>query len=252
MGRVDEVRKHYNSSDFFDTAANILFYVLALSAILLATVQQKEIKEIASTLFIVMVVLYFIVRYIPTLFFLPNAEKIRRKQLLSNSFSLPLVHETTQDYYNNPFPPSVVRLGANTLESSLFSQRILSKMLIFERTKVTTFFILWAGALAYKSISQEVIIIISQSIFSTEVIVRWINMELLRLKCREVYNDLYNFFLTKQDKSLQAPALVLDIFSSYECAKAAASIILTTKIFEKINPEVIIEWENIKKQLNII
>src|SRR6266545_93908 len=121
MARVDEITKYYKASETLDSIANVLFYIVALSAITIPLLDQEHIKSYLAAFFILIVVMYFIVRYSSVLFFLPNAEKMRRKQLISNSFAIPLTHEKTEEYYNNPYSPSVKRLGANVLENSLFS-----------------------------------------------------------------------------------------------------------------------------------
>jgi hypothetical protein len=76
-------------------------------------------------------------------------------------------------------------------------------------------------------------------------------MEMLRFRYSEVYEALYKIFLTRQHEATEAMPLILDEFSSYECAKAAASTRLSSKTFFKINPEVTIEWEKIKNKLGI-
>lgn len=251
MGRVDEISKYYNASDKLDSIANVLFYIVAFSAITIPLLGQEHIKSYLSVFFIVIVVVYFIVRYSAMLIFLPNAEKMRRKQLISNSFAIPLTHEKTEEYYNNPYSPSVKKLGANVLENSLFSQRVLQVMLPYERVKIIVYIGLWVAALASRNICQDVILVISQSIFSAEVLARWVSMEILRNRYCEVYNDLYKVFLLKQHEGSESVPLFLDAMSNYECAKAAAGIKLSSKIFNKLNPSVTKEWEEIKVKLGI-
>ncbi len=251
MARLDDIGKYYKASETLDAIANVLFYVVAISAITVPLLGQEPVKSYLATFFIVIAVAYFIVRYSAVLFYLPNAEKMRRKQLLSDSFSVPLTHEKTEEYYNNPYSPSVKRLGANILENSLFSQRILQVMLPRERVKITIYIALWIAALASRSVSHDVVMVISQSVFSAEVLARWVSMEVLRSRYFEVYNDLYKVFLVKRHESPESVPLILDAFSNYECAKAAAGINLSTKIFDKINPIVTKEWEEIKVNLGI-
>jgi len=251
MPRIDEISKYYTKSELLDKIVNVLFYILAVLAIVLPFIKQEDIGNICSVIFVVLTVAYFILRYVSTLFFMPFADKMRRKQLLSNSFAISLIHESTEEYYNNPYAPSLKRLGANILENSLFSQRVLEKMLLRERVKVGLYFLLWVAALASRKISQDVVMVISQSVFSVEVLARWINIEILRFRCSEIYNELYKLFLTKAHKSTEAIPIILDGFSSYECSKAAGNVKLPSKIFLKINPEVSIEWEKVKNTLEI-
>jgi len=43
----------------------------------------------------------------------------------------------------------------------------------------------------------------------------------------------------------------LDAFVEYESAKSAAGLLLPTKIFDEINPELTKRWEQIKKELKM-
>lgn len=251
MSRIDEIDKYYKSPEKLDNIAGFLFYTVGIMAITLPLIEDEKINSVSSTIFVVLVVLYFIVRYTNNIFFLPEAEKMRRKQLISDSFSIPLVHEITKEYYNNNISPSVIRLGANLLENSLFSIRILAKMLLFERCKVGLYFVLWVAVLASQQVNPDVIIVISQSVFSAEVIARWISMETLRVRYVKVYDDLYNMYLTKSYLTADVNPLLLDNLTNYECAKAAAGIKLSTTIFNRINDEISKEWETIKLKLKI-
>jgi hypothetical protein len=53
---------------------------------------------------------------------------------------------------------------------------------------------------------------------------------------------------TDNDKVLP---IILDSFVKYEAAKAYSGVKQSTKIFKKINPEISLEWEQIKTNLNI-
>jgi len=252
MSRVDEVEKYYSTAKRIDKIANRVFYAVATSAIAIPLLKIGSVKAAVSVAFIVLVITYFILRYSTTLFFLPKSERMRRKQLLSDSLGLPLIAETTQEYYNNPYTPSVKRFGANILENSFFTQHVLEKMLVGERIRVGLFFILWVIAVTSNRICEDVIIVFSQSIFSAEIIARWVAMEVYRLRCAEVYNDLFKFFANKLHNGMGSFPCVVDSFSDYECAKASASIITSTKLFDKLNPQLSLEWERIKEKLGII
>ena len=47
----------------------------------------------------------------------------------------------------------------------------------------------------------------------------------------------------------QEQALVLKYVMDYECLKTYCHTLLPSKIFEKINDDVSIEWDNIKKDI---
>lgn len=252
MPRIDEVEKYYSTAKKLDKISNNLFYAVAAAAIAIPLIKITVIKEVVAITFIVLVVAYFILRYSGTLFFLPRSERMRRKQLLTDSLGLQLVAETTVKYYNNPFEPSVKRLAANILENSFFTQHVLERMLVGERIRVFLYFLLWIVAAASNRICEDVIVVFSQSLFSAEIIARWITMEIYRLRCSEVYSDMFKYFSTGLHAGTEALPCVVDGFSDYECAKASANIVTSSKIFYKINPALTVDWEKIKVKLGIV
>ena len=66
-------------------------------------------------------------------------------------------------------------------------------------------------------------------------------------KCRAIYlSNNEKQKLTKLNLSK-----ILDVTIEYEALKARTGVMLSTKIFNKINPRVSEEWEEIKKELKL-
>ncbi|MBD1892919.1 hypothetical protein [Coleofasciculus sp. FACHB-SPT9] len=78
------------------------------------------------------------------------------------------------------------------------------------------------------------------------------SLEILRFSCEQVYEELYSHFLHKlgQD-SFPSAANVLDAFVNYEAAKSSAGILLSTNDFNKLNPFLSKQWEEICNKLDI-
>jgi hypothetical protein len=183
---------------------------------------------------------------------IPLAEEKRRKQLLSDAFNVPLTSEQTRQYYNNELTPSIARLGASILENAFFAKTVCSKMANQQRFKILIYILIWIVAISYRSTDLGLILILTQILFSGEIIVRWIKIEVLRYRNNSIYDGLYTLFLHNVSPD-QNPGIadILYWFASYESAKAAASVQQSSKIFFQLNPKLSKEWTEIRKQLQI-
>lgn len=251
--RIDEVEKYYKPIKKLDELNNILFWVSVILS--LAVFYENRITllgwhEWSSVLFIVVVAVHLLLSLFLEFYLMPQADGKRRKQLLSNSFNIPLVPEKTQGYYNNPLAPSIARLGANLLENLLFTKSISSRMASKERIKVLIYFVIWIFALSWRSTELGLAVIITQTLFSSEILALWIRIELLRHQSEILYNELYNSFLHKINfENPDGVAAAIDSLVAYETAKAMTRVRLSSSIFNELNPTLSVEWNKIRKLL---
>lgn len=253
--RIDGIDKYYIS---VETLEKILFPLLLITIFLSFTpLLSKEIqtffdKKILTIIFVISTVLYFVISQYLRFVAIPQAERMRRKQLLSNAYNTPLIHERTHLYYNNDYTPSTQRLGANILENALFSKTITQKMLKKTRSLSFAFMLAWIGMVIYKNSDFDFVMSITQLVFSGSIVINWINLEILNHRFSQVYTQLYNHFLHDiGDQSVNGTAAILDAFTEYESAKASAGVKLNSKIFFEQNPVVTQEWEEIKQTLHM-
>jgi len=253
--RIDELERYYRPIELCETWTTRLFWVSAVLSVLVLYSQWipwKDLRDIPTVLFCVSVTLHLLLSLYNRFHLVPAAEAKRRKQLLSDSFDVPLTPEQTQAYYNNPLAPSVKRLGANVLENSFFAKSVCGKMAVRERAKVLIYFTAWLLAVFWRNTPLGLVMVVTQTIFSGEIIARLISLEVLRHRNEELYDELYHEFLHKID--FQSPvgmACILDAFASYEAVKAAAGIKQSSKIFKKLNPTLTSEWDTIRDRLGI-
>jgi len=249
--RIDEVEKYYKPIKKLDELNNILFWVSVILS--LAVFYENRITllgwhEWSSVLFIVVVAVHLLLSLFLEFYLMPQADGKRRKQLLSNSFNIPLVPEKTQGYYNNPLAPSIARLGANLLENLLFTKSISSRMASKERIKVLIYFVIWIFALSWRSTELGLAVIITQTLFSSEILALWIRIELLRHQSEILYNELYNSFLHKINfENPDGVAAAIDSLVAYETAKAMTRVRLSSSIFNELNPTLSVEWNKFEK-----
>lgn len=253
--RIDEVSEHYAPIAQMGRATHAMFWIIAaLSLFMLYAVTFLEPANhaVLRSIFLVLVIVYFSLSQVSRLYLVPKAERLRRKQLLSDAFGTRLTHDRTSLYYNNNYSPSVERLGASTMENALFSKEIANKMLVRKRWVIGFYIVVWLFAFALRHNNLALITWITQLVFSGEIIAGWLKLECLRIRHEQTYEQLHAHFLhgigSDQPRAI---ANVLDAFVAYESTKAAAGIMLSSKIFKDINPELTRRWDQIKQDLKM-
>jgi hypothetical protein len=204
-----------------------------------------------QAIFLASVLVYFLLSQTSSLFFLPRAEQMRRKQMLANAFATPISIEKTVLYYNNTYAPSVERLGANTMENALFSQAIANKMLSGRRIRTICYMLIWFVIFAIRHENLEVLTWITQFTFSAEILNGWLRIEILRFRCQAVFEDLQSYFITQKQNPTLDVAIVLNSFVAYESAKSNAGVLLSSRDFNQLNPSLSQKWEEIRQRLGM-
>lgn len=253
--RVDEVSEHYDSAKMAEQAGKCLFWLVGGLSLYMpySSTLGESARNLMQAVFIVAAAVHFMLSQLSRFYLVPKAERIRRQQMLSNAFGASLTHEKTALYYNNEYTPSIKRLGANTMENSLFSKEIAGKMLIKSRFITSGYIICWLFAFALRHNNLELLTWITQIVFSSEIVVQWLNLEVLRFRHERTYEQLHTHFLYEiGEESPRAVATILDAFVSYETAKSSAGLLLSTKVFNKLNPSLTVKWEQIRKDLKMI
>jgi hypothetical protein len=254
-GRIDELEKYYKPIETIDEWNNRIFWISAILSIVVffkTQIPWSVLQDLPETLFIATAIIHLVLSVYVRFYLFPVAEHKRRRQLLSDSFAVPLITETTQKYYNNDITPSVARLGANVLENTLFAKNLTDKMAVKERLKVFSYFLVWILALVWRSTNLGLLVIVTQTLFSSEIIENWIRLELLYRETENIYNELYNKFLHKTNlSSSDGIASVLDAFATYESIKSMTGVRQLRSIFVTVNPELSKEWDKIREKLEI-
>ncbi len=253
--RVDEVAKYYKPTRALATIRTSLFWSSATLSLMIpyaGSLLGSTLQSVLQAVFLVLVVVYFVLSQVIRFGFVPRAERMRRMQLLSDSFGAPLSHDRTSLYYNNQYSPSMQRLGANTMENAFFSKEIAAKMLARKRLLTGGYLIAWLVAFALRHDNLALLTWITQLVFSGEILTEWLKLEILRIHHERTFEQLHSHFLQEiGTDSPRAIAEVLDAFVAYEATKSTAGILLSTKLFQQLNPILTTQWEQIKRDLKM-
>lgn len=254
--RFDSLDRHYKNIEKLNMTTSTLFWVnAALSIAVFFVDDYLTTKNMLLFVFTITTLAYFVIDNYLSIFKIPKVEDKRRVHLLTNSFNVPLDNERTNKYYNNELEPSLLKLGANIFEDSLFAQRVTQEMAKRERIKVILFVLVFVVALMFRTTEMELISILAQTLFASTLIPAYLRLEVLHFKNKAIFDSLHDIFLLHSqrtsDDNERLSAKLLDCFVKYESAKAYSGVKQDSKIFHKINRQVTLEWEEIKRNLNI-
>ena len=255
--RRDDIDKYYKLPKYLDKIRNIIFWsYIVLTFVLLYSdkLLGNLLSDILRAIFLVLIVSYFVISQLLNLNLFPKAAAKRRDYLFSNSFGTLTIDESPS-YFDNEFTPSIERLGANTLENVFFTQKIASIMLKRRVPIVIIYVVIWFTFAIIRQSSLELIVIITQVVFSGEIVASLLKLNLLRASCEQVYQNLFKHFdylrRNPERNSNESNATILSALVEYEVAKSYASTSLSTKEFEKINKHLSKEWKKIKNKLQL-
>lgn len=251
--RIDGLEPYYKPVGELDDWISRTFWLSAVLSVVVLFEDQipwTALRGAPELLFLLAVLTQLIFSLYLRFYIFPKAELKRRRQLVSDSLGVALIPEKTQMYYNNELAPSMARLGANVLENSFFAKAISNRMVNRERVITFSYFLIWILAVSWRRTDLGLVVIITQTLFSSEVIEKWLRLEFLCQKNENYYDQLYDTFLHKVDfNSPSVIASIIDTFASYEVTKGMAGVRLSESIFTSMNPKLSVEWDDIRNQL---
>ncbi|NMD72429.1 hypothetical protein HHO41_19345 [Bacillus sp. DNRA2] len=254
--RYDSLDRHYNIIEKLVKTTSTLFWINASLSIAVFFVENYSfVKNLLILVFILTTTGYFVIDNYLSILKIPEVEDKRRVHLLTKSFDVALDNERTNGYYNNELEPSIIKLGANIFENSLFAERVTHEMVKRERIKVGTFIALFIVALLIRTTELELVSILAQTLFAGTLIPAYVRLEVLHFRNKTIFNCLHDIFLFHSQRNNENNEILsvklLDCFVKYESAKAYSGVKQDSKIFHKINGEVKQEWQEIKLSLNL-
>ncbi len=202
----------------------------------------------------VLLILEFIFEYYQGTYF-DKGHYIRESILLDNSFNEKRIPNYNSDLYfnNDSILAGEIKLLANIHENALFTSKIAEKMsvkyYIGSAIAIGVFIIklFLSGMDDYSSILLS--FIISCSFFK-----RAFNLNSLKKTSNEIYDNANmicsNYERNSNDRSTLL-SNIMELFLKYENTVFESKVILSTKIFGRINKKTTDEWENVKKYYSI-
>lgn len=221
-----------------------MFYYFSVVLSLILCVNFNIILCIAL---IIIHILYIIADTINDLIFKNYAENERRKTLLSNAYGIELTDKKAIGYYNNTEKESSKKLGVNIFESSFFTKNNTNIMIKQNSVKIIIDVILWLVMVLIMK-DKNIVLCITQSIFSSEILISYFKLLYFNNKVNGIYNKLFTLFITNKYSSKKESQL-LEYCFEYECLKSSNHILLSSNNFTKNNVKWTADWESIKNKI---
>ncbi len=208
---------------------------------------------IPAKIFLVISGVILVVEYISSYYksvFFDKGHRIREAGLIDNSFNEKRIpNYNSEPYYNNDsIPKEEIKLLANIHENSLFTSRIAEKMSLkyyFFSAIAFLFFVIklfMSGMDDYSSLLLS--FIVSSSLFN-----RAIKLNSLKKSSEEVYEKIIetcNIYEKRSVKTSMILSRIIEVLFLYENAIFESKIILSERIFCKLNSSLSKEWLDIR------
>lgn len=254
MSRNDPIRgRYFRAVERAETANEALFFLGALLSFATLLVDKEDYPNLFEwTLwaFLVVTISMFAIGLCSRLYWIPRAEKKRREDFFTSACSVGLTHAPTDGYYNNGYTDSIYRMAAQVFENSHFSKAIALRMSHFERAKFSLYAIFWFVCLLNRETDLGWAVAATQAIFSEQLLSKVIRLEWLRIQFENTHKEMHRLFQS-QPKGAEFTAMMLDTLTSYETAKATGGIVLSAKLFDRLNLELSREWDKVKETLRM-
>jgi hypothetical protein len=118
---------------------------------------------------------------------------------------------------------------------AFFTKAILRKMAPASRAKAFIYLIAWLAILLWRDTPLDWIATAAHVLFSEEIFARWLRLEWARSRSERIYDATHRLFQSNPAEDRRS-AYAVDAFGDYETGKALGGILLSQRIFDRLNP----------------
>lgn len=239
---INDVDKDFKLCIKLENLLSIFYYV----SIVISLIMCIKFNDILCITLIIIHILYIIAEAINDIIYKNFAENERRKTLLSNACGSELTDKKAIGYYNNNEKNSIKKLGVNVFESTFFTKSNTNIMIKQNAIKIIFDVMLWLVIVLIMK-DKNIVLCITQSIFSSEILISYFKLLYFNNKVNGIYNKLFTLFITNKYSNKNESQL-LECAFEYECLKSSAHILLSSSNFNKNNEKWTADWESIKNK----
>lgn len=240
---INEVAKDFDICEFFEKILVVIYVVSMIISLILCF----KFNNLMCILLIICHIFYVIFDTFNDMILKNYAENERRKTLLANSFDANITEKKTNGYYNNEEKKSLKKMGINSFESVLFSRNNSKIMIKNNALKFIFEILIWLIIILIVK-DKNIILCVTQCIFSTELLVNYLKLVYFYLKVNKIYGEFYKIFIT-EGYSKKLETITLQYVFEYECLKNYSHILLSQRNFENNNVSWSNEWDNLLKNI---
>lgn len=184
-----------------------------------------------------------------------NGHRLREIGLIDNSFNEKRIpnYNSEQYYTNGSISTEEIKLLANIHENAFFTSHITEKMSVPYYIFSVVSFLFFMSKLFMSGMDDYSSILLS-FIVSSSFFDRVIRLNSLKKSSKDVYdkaNEICNFYEKTPAKTNILLPKILELLLLYENAVFESKIILSDRVFEKVNDSLSMEWQGIRDGYSI-
>ena len=185
-----------------------------------------------------------------------SAEETRRKGFFDKSFGTKMADIDSEGYYDTDDVPHGLRKAlANLHENSFYSNRISGEMLSKVQKKLVFMGLLFIVITVTNVFKVQVTVALINAIMALDVIGEFLGLKYFYTETKRVFEECKGIWEDFDNDRSQADnklfASIMKAYSRYETTLAYESIMLDSKIYNKLNAQLENEWEGLKKRYNM-
>ena len=248
--------KYSPQTNYFETSKNLFIiydfaYWTIFASSIIATI--FNINAIIDYLGVIAIIFLAVLEGISRDFKI-RAEKVRRKDFIDNSFGTRLIHDSSDEYYDNDeIDYGMKKATCNLFENAFFSFNV-SKAMFRKCLPINLIFLVGIVILSVYGFSRNQFAIpILQLFLSRYFLFNILNAYRFRNEIEYVFDELkgLSIDISKNTKLNSSEVRVIKILIDYEALIAETNIRLDTKLFSQINQKLTSEWKTLKKKYSM-
>jgi hypothetical protein len=233
-----------------------IFYSIFILAIVLSVFENTNSLFIysISVLDYILIFSFYILTYLINYYLYPKAEEIRRSDFIDNALNTKFNIKSSEEYFTNDnIEEGIYKIAVNLFENCYFTKEISGKML----SKRTIFFVISSIIILLISIQGLKNSLFTKSILqlylSIYVLGNQIKLFTLHSRMTVKFERLKNLF-SRNDLDLNnytEIGRIIKMYIDYETDLAVLRVNLDSNIFNKMNPKLSENWNEIKNKYEI-
>src|SRR5258706_942978 len=210
-------------------------------------IHRDGVIHLVNSLNCILAILYFFSDIITNYIF-QDAESKRRDDFFDNSLNTKIAEENSQGYFSNDgHSPGIMKMGVNCFENSYLTKSVATKMLRLMVIKSIVVLVLFI-VMAFLP-DRDFLITAVQLALPFTIIQQTVRLFIFRNRIARVFRHFQQIFSSTTNG--QKEQLIIHNVTSYETTLAWACIKLDSKLFNTMNPDLSLQWEDKKKSYNL-
>lgn len=232
----------------------IIFALSITPAILKMLDVSMTIDDLLNTINIIFIALFFVLEIVVEYIMVPQADSKRRDDFIDNSFGSTFSTNASVDYFDTDEVKQGLYKAASNLFENCFFTYSLAKAITIKKTVLPALVLLSIAVFAYYGFKQVPFgLSLLQALFSANLLGELIKHFILMARLHTIHDAWITLFQHGDFKSdtNKYQTSIYRYWLQYETLHSRIQAGIPDNVFNKLNPRLTQEWNNIKTRYNI-